>query len=100
MGDEADLSKAATTRRVGTRVFALHGETWTDLRKVDSTNVVKIKAYSAAWFRLVDAIPELREVFALGDKLVVAGRAISIVVGADGVESLDDNDLKRIQSQW
>ena len=100
MGDEADLSKAASTRRVGARVFALMGETWTDLRKVDSANVIKVKAYSAAWFKLVDAIPELREVFALGDKVVVSGRAISITVGPDGVESLDDNDLRRIQSQW
>lgn len=100
VGDEANLSKAASTRRVGTRVFALQGETWTDLRKVDSAKVMKVKAYSAAWFKLADAIPELREVFALGDKVVVSGRAISITVGADGVESLDDNDLRRIQSQW
>ncbi|HMA19401.1 MAG TPA: VIT domain-containing protein [Gemmatimonadaceae bacterium] len=100
MGDEADRSKTASTRRVGARVFALQGETWTDLRKVDFANVMKVKAYSAAWFKLVDAIPELREIFALGDKVVVSGRAISITVGADGVVSLDDNDLRRIQSQW
>ena len=99
--DEADLSKAGSAaRRVGARLFTLRGDTWTDMRKADSTNTVKVKAFSAAYFRLMELIPELRDIFALGEKVIVAGKGVVIEAGPAGVESLGDDALKRIQSQW
>jgi Ca-activated chloride channel family protein len=91
---------AGSSRRVGARTFSLNGETWTDLHKLDSPLVVKVKAFSAAYFRLMEVIPDLREVFALGEKVVVSGRSVSIETGSAGSESLSDADLKRIQSAW
>ena len=99
--DEADLSsRAQSTRRAGTRTFTLHGETWTDSRKFDSTKVVKIKSFSNAYFELMDAIPELRDVFALGDKVKVTGRSVSIEIGETGMESISSAELERIRSAW
>jgi Ca-activated chloride channel family protein len=99
--DEADYASATgATRRVGTRTFMLKGETWTDSRPIDSAKIMKVKSFSDAYFRIMDAIPELREVFALGDKVVVAGRDIVIEVGPAGSESMSDSDIKRIQSKW
>lgn len=99
--DEADYASAANaTRRAGTRTFMMKGDTWTDSRPIDSTKVVRIKSFSDAYFRIMEAIPELREVFALGDKVIVAGRDIAIEIGTNGTESMSDSDIKRIQSKW
>jgi Ca-activated chloride channel homolog len=99
--DEADYSGATTaTRRVGTRTFMMRGATWVDSRRTDSTKVVKVKAFSDAYFKIMDAIPELREVFALGDKVIVSGREIAFEIGANGTESMSDAELKKLQSQW
>jgi Ca-activated chloride channel family protein len=98
--DEVDQMKKENTRRIGARVFVLRGETWTDARKTDSTKTVKVKPFSEAYFKIIDSIPELREVFSLGDKVIVTGRDIAIEIGADGAETLSDSELKRIQSGW
>jgi Ca-activated chloride channel family protein len=99
--DEADYASAGrTTRRAGTRTFVMKRDTWTDSRSIDSTKVVRVKAFSDAYFRIMEAIPELREVFALGDKVIVGGREIAIEVGTSGLESMSDSDIKRIQSKW
>ena len=101
VADEADLSSGSgATRRVGARIFALSGETWTDLRRSDSTKVVKVKVFSSAYFKLMDAVPELRDIFALGDKVKATGRTVSIEIGPTGIESIDDSELERIRSGW
>jgi hypothetical protein len=78
----------------------MRGDTWVDLRRSDTTNMLKVKAYSSAYFKLMEAIPELRDVFALGEKVIVAGREAGIEIGDAGVESISDSELKRIQSRW
>jgi Ca-activated chloride channel family protein len=99
--DEADLSAAAgSTRRVGTRVFTLRGERWTELRKTEPTSIVKVKAFSEAYFKIMEQIPELREIFALGDKVLASGRDVSIEIGSDGMETISDAELRRVQSGW
>jgi Ca-activated chloride channel family protein len=98
--DEIDQLKKENTRRVGARVFALRGQTWTDLRRKESTRLVKVKSFSEAYFKIIDAIPELREVFALGDKVVVTGRDVAIEIGTTGMDTIGDSELKRIQSGW
>lgn len=98
--DEVDQLKKESTRRIGAKLFALRGETWTDLRKTDSMKPIKVKSFSEAYFKIIDLIPELREVFALGNKVVVAGRDVAIEVGPTGAETLSDSELKRIQSGW
>jgi Ca-activated chloride channel family protein len=101
VADEADLSASAGTRqRVGTRTFALNGETWTELRRADSVRVIKVKAYSDAYFKLMDTMPELREIFALGSSVKVSGRDISIEIGSSGIESISEAELQRIKAAW
>jgi Ca-activated chloride channel family protein len=99
---DADASIATNTdmRRVGTRTFARRGDTWVDTGKRDSMQVTKVRAFSEAYFKLIEAIPELREVLALGDKVTVAGKSIAIEIGDDGVSSLDESKLRQIQERW
>lgn len=73
---------------------------WTDTGLKDSMQRVKVRAYSAAWFRLVDLLPELREAFALGDRVIVAGRSIAVEISPTGVESLSESELRSLQSKW
>jgi Ca-activated chloride channel family protein len=103
VADEADMSKesaGSARRRIGTRSFVLNGEKWVDQRRVDSARTVKIRAFSDAWFKLIEAIPELKEIFALGDKVIVAGRETMIETSPDGAETLSDSELRSIQSHW
>lgn len=101
--DEADARRdggAGATRRVGHRSFTLNGERWVDSRRGNSVNVVKVRAFSEAWFKLIDALPELKEVFALGDRVLVAGRDVTIESGPDGKEVLSESELRIIRSRW
>jgi hypothetical protein len=97
--DESDMAKSAGVRRVGSRTFALRGDTWVDTRKTDSMQVTKVRAFSEAYFKLIEAIPELREVFALGDKVIVAGKGIAVATGDDGVATVDEAKLRQIQER-
>ncbi len=86
-------------RRVGNRLFVMTDSVWTDTGLKDSMQRVKVRAYSAAWFRLVDLLPELREAFALG-QVIVAGRSIAVEISPTGVESLSESALRSLQSKW
>lgn len=98
--DEADFTSRGDARRVGARTFVLRRDVWIDSRKTDSMPVTKVRAFSAAYFRLIEAIPELREAFVLGDKVIVAGKSVAIETGDDGVTTLDDAKLRQIQQRW
>ncbi|MEO5904411.1 MAG: VIT domain-containing protein [Gemmatimonadaceae bacterium] len=101
--DEIDFAKRNTsgvTRRVGARLFTFRAGTWTDAARSDSVRTVKIKPFSEAYFKLIDAIPELREVFALGEKVVVATRRLTIEVSDAGSATISESDLRSIESSW
>jgi hypothetical protein len=78
----------------------MSGGKWTDTRRAETLRLVKIKSFSEAYFKLMELIPDLKEVFALGDKVIVSGRDVRIEIGESGTETLNDAELKRIQSAW
>ena len=94
------VSRRADMRRVDGRTFALRDGVWTDLGyRVGNTDVktIRIKAFSKAYFDLIGVLPELRGVFALGDRVAVQGRKVAIVVGDSGE---DDVDVRAIVRDW
>jgi Ca-activated chloride channel homolog len=91
-------SGAVPARTVGGRTFLLTGGRWTDARYAPSARVTKVKAYSKAYFALLDAAPELREIFALGERVLVAGRSAALEVGEEGKEELDRSEMERLWS--
>ena len=100
--DEAmgmDAAASGGLRRVGTRVFHRDGERWVDAGMKSELRVYKVKAYSAAYFSLLDKLPELREAFAIGDRVLVAGRTVAIEVVEDGAE-LSASDVESIVRNW
>ncbi len=92
--------KKETSRDAGTRKFTLQDSVWTDSRAVSGQPVVKVKAFSAAYFALVQQLPELGPVFAVGERVRVHGRHITIEVSPDGVTTLDAAALDSAVRNW
>ena len=59
---------------------------------------VTVKAQSAAYFRLLEKQPKLREVFTLGNHIVwVTPSGTALVVDTtDGVATLEDTEIDRL----
>ncbi len=96
-----DMGTAAqATRGVGNRRFALTNGVWTDARYVTTMRTIVVRPYSAMYFALMRRLPELQEAFALGDRVVVAGRAVALLLKTDGVERVDDAQLNTIVRDW
>jgi Ca-activated chloride channel family protein len=96
--------QSPSVRRVGDRVFELKPDNsvWTDRGYKPGMRRIRIQAFSAAYFELLQTLPELRAAFALGDNVLVAGRAAAIEVTTDtgAATSLDAADRKVLRENW
>lgn len=90
----------SAAREAANRTFVLRDGVWTDGIQRSDAEVVKVRAYSAAWFALIERIPALGEAFSLGERVRMAGRGVVLEVAPDGVESLPDAALRRIVANW
>ena len=89
-------------KRAGTHTFVLRDGMWTDAayKANSSVKMVRIKAFSKAYFDLINALPELRSVFAVGEKVTVQGRSVAVVVSESGVEELSASEVKGVVAAW
>jgi Ca-activated chloride channel family protein len=94
----ADAGTAA--RRVGDRIFRLTNGRWTDLRYTSGMTVRAIRPYSAAYFDLVRELPDLAEVFALGDRVLAVGGSIAIETSESGKQTLSTSEMDAIRRAW
>jgi hypothetical protein len=100
--DAAVLDEAAAAgqfRRAGVRMFQQQGARWADLRMKKDLQVYKVQAYSRSYFALLERLPELRESFAIGDQVLVAGRSVAIEVVQDARE-LTESEMNSITRNW
>ncbi len=88
------------SRRVGTRTFVMRDSVWTDARFSEGTRVVKVQAYSEAYFALVRELPDLATAFALGDRVLVRGTNVAIAVSPDGAVRMNAAEIKSIVAAW
>jgi Ca-activated chloride channel family protein len=91
---------ADAAARAGNHLFARRNGRWTDVAFREGVKVVKIKAFSPAYFKVLNAIPELRESFAVGEKVLVAGKHVAIEITDTGAEQLGDAELRTLKEQW
>lgn len=102
----ADMDATATldarhSRRTAQRMFVLEDSTWTDTRAAGrDARTLRVKPYSSAYFALMQRLPELQEVFALGDRVEVRGRAVTLVLAVDGRERLSAPDVAAVARDW
>jgi Ca-activated chloride channel family protein len=100
LGSTVDSARVDAVVRGGDHLFAHSNGRWTDVRFKEGTKIVKIKPYSRAYFAVLDAMPDLRAAFAVGDKVLVSGKHIAIEVGPDGADTLGDAELRSLKEQW
>ncbi len=94
----AELEEAGggRARVVAGRIFRLAAGVWKDAAHPADREPVRVKAYSEAYFRLLEALPELRPVLSeLGSALVSGGR-VSILVDDEGAETLTEAKMREI----
>ncbi|MBE3074409.1 MAG: VWA domain-containing protein, partial [Actinobacteria bacterium] len=87
------LNDEATIRRVGNFAFVLRDSVWTDIRFKQSASVLRVKAFSDAYFRLLELTPDLREPFSIGERVIVSGKRMAIELTPSGTERLTESDL-------
>ena len=94
------MSGEGAVQVVAGRIFHLENGVWTDGLHEPGRTPVKVKAYSEAYFRLLDALPELKTVLREVPRALVAGGAVSIQVGDDGVETLTRDEVDDLVSRF
>jgi hypothetical protein len=99
-GDSARRDANGALRQVGDRTFVHRDGRWTDTRMRDSVRKVAVQPYSAAYFALVERIPELKAMFALGEKVTAGGRAVTLELDDRGAERLSLAELTAIVRDW
>jgi Ca-activated chloride channel family protein len=87
-------------RQVGDRTFVQRDGRWTDTRFRESVRRVSVRAFSPAYFALVDKIPDLKAIFALGEKVTAGGRNVVVMLDAQGAEQLSASDLAAVLRDW
>jgi Ca-activated chloride channel family protein len=97
---DSSVPVSTTMKRVDARTFTLSNGVWTDVRYKSGAKTVSVKAYSKAYFDLIEQLPELRAVFALGDRVIVVGRDAAITVSDSGAGELSAAELARIVRGW
>ena len=84
------------SKRVGGRLFVERDAIWTDAGHADSVQVVDVTPFSPAWFALTRALPEIVPWLSAGESVLVAGKRVSIRVGAKGVSEWRAGQLEKV----
>jgi hypothetical protein len=95
-----DKDEARTTRRIDGRTLSLRDGAWTDVRYHAGMPVTSVKPYSKAYFDILKQLPELKSVFALGDRVVVVGKSAVIRVDDSGMNDLAPAALTALVHAW
>ena len=94
----ADLKRAErptglAVKKVGERTFEYWSGFWVDRQYKTDMTTVEVKYLSDAYFKILAAAPELKDVFALGDRVVVVLKGKALVIQAEGKEDMSDKDV-------
>ncbi len=98
--DEQAAAAGIQVRRADGRAFTLQDSVWVDANVRPDTKVIRIKAYSGAYFKLLELAPSLREALAIGDRVRIGGRTVTVEVGPDGVDALTAAHIATIEAEW
>ena len=103
--DRADAATAATERFVMGRRFTLHEGEWRDVLPdapvpAALPRVVRVRAYSDAYFAVLARLPMLQDAFALGERVSVQGRLVVIVLDPAGERTLTTGALDALVRDW
>jgi Ca-activated chloride channel family protein len=83
-------------RRQGGHVFQLRDGLWTDLAHTDSLKVFSVAPFSAAYFAVTRALPELATALQDDDPVIVAGRNASVKIASGGRETMSAAEVREL----
>jgi len=92
--------RRAEMRAIEGRLFRLEGGGWTDAAHESTRRVVRIRVFSAAYFDLLRALPELAPVLAELKDVLVAGATASVHVGDEGIEEMPSSELRGLVADF
>jgi hypothetical protein len=98
--DEMKRERREREQFVMGRLFTLRDGIWQDEPATPVTRMVRVAAYSDAYFALLQRLPQLKDAFALGDKVAVQGRAVRLVLDPAGEATLTVGALDSIVRDW
>jgi Ca-activated chloride channel family protein len=87
-------------RQVEQRTFQLVNGVWIDARQTPTMRTVQVKPFSPLYFELVQQLSGLGPVLALGERVIVAGRAVAIEFTPTGQERLSESDIRSLVAAW
>ncbi len=98
----AELESKATSgsRTIGNRLFSLADGVWKDAALTPSHRTIRVKPYSALYFDLMRRVELLGPVFALGERVIVAGKSLAIELAPDGLEALGEREFNALVRDW
>lgn len=97
----SDASLPSNVQNVAGTTFALRNGVWTDVRPpAADARVIRVQPFSELYFALMREIPEMREILALGERVVVHGRRVTIELHADGASRADAATVSAIGRDW
>ncbi|HKP28997.1 MAG TPA: VIT domain-containing protein [Gemmatimonadales bacterium] len=88
--------RSLKSKRVGGRLFVERDAVWTDAGHTGTVQVVDVAPFSPAWFALTRALPEIVPWLSAGESVLVAGKGVSIRVGAKGLEEWKPGQLEKL----
>ncbi|MGI8619907.1 MAG: VIT and vWA domain-containing protein [Gemmatimonadaceae bacterium] len=98
---DAAADATASVRNAAGRTFVLRSEVWTDVGGAgQNARVVRVQSFSDLYFDLMREIPQLREILALGERVLVHGRRVSIELHPDGAQRLAESEIEAIVRDW
>ncbi len=104
-GGSANGMADANMRHVADRTFILSNGVWADSRPAVPSNDgsvarVRVQSFSAAYFRVLNLVPSIKPMLALGDRVIVTGRGVVLEIGPDGVADLNARDEALLRAGW
>jgi Ca-activated chloride channel family protein len=98
--DYSSDRRSGNVTRAGNVTFVMRDSVWTDVRYKKTGMVLQVKPFSSAYFKLIEIVPDLREAFSIGERVIVAGRNMAIELTSSGKENLTDRDTTLIRDRW
>ncbi|MHC4591474.1 MAG: VIT and vWA domain-containing protein [Planctomycetota bacterium] len=89
----------ARVRRVGTKIFVMLGGAYVDTDFTADMEILQIKFGSDAYFTALDAMPELKDYFTLGESVVVVINGKTLAVGSEGKDKASAEEIREFFGQ-
>jgi hypothetical protein len=97
---EAIPSERADMRAAAGRIFTLVDGVWTDAQHEAEIDILVIEAYSAAYFDVLRALPEIAPAIRELDQVLIGGASMSVQVREDGIDHISRDELAQLVERF